>query len=326
MKTRLILTSGDIDGIGLEVAIKALQQWHRPRSTQVLILCSSRTPLAHLRWAESQLQKQGRLRKVVGLQSALSNWREDFILMCAESPPALWVEWGARECLALRAQALVTGPLSKPSIQAAGLKDLGHTDILQRLCRTGPVHMGFVGEHFAVVLATGHLPLKFAEAALTPALHWRAILHADWLRQQLPRRRSQRPLGLLGMNPHCGDQGLIGKFDMRRFPTILTKSQKHQLHCVGPLVPDVAFQAVQWKQHSVYVACYHDQGLIPFKMAHGFDGVHLTLGLPIVRTSVDHGTAQDIFGQNKANPASMLAALQWGQRLTSQKQKGPAHV
>jgi 4-hydroxythreonine-4-phosphate dehydrogenase len=120
------------------------------------------------------------------------------------------------------------------------------------------------------------------------------------------------PIGLLGLNPHAGDSGLIGQEEQ----TVISKAMKQLFELgipvVGPLVPDAAFQKENWGKYSTFVACYHDQGLIPFKSIHGFDsGVHLTLGLSLKRTSVDHGTAKDIFGKNKANPGSMVSALRW---------------
>ena len=126
-------------------------------------------------------------------------------------------------------------------------------------------------------------------------------------------------MALVGLNPHAGEKGLIGKFESENLKPVLTQiKKKHSVE--GPLVPDAAFFDDNWKKYSTYVCLYHDQGLIPFKMVHGQDsGVHLTLGLPFIRTSVDHGTAKNIFGKNKANPNSMIEAVDWAIKLAKRK-------
>ena len=113
----------------------------------------------------------------------------------------------------------------------------------------------------------------------------------------------------MGLNPHAGEKGIIGNCEadlFRKLPSAFS----------GPLVPDAAFLKKNWKTYSLYLCLYHDQGLIPFKLVHGQDsGVHITLGLPFLRTSVDHGTAEDIFNKNVANHASMLEAIQLNLQL-----------
>ena len=172
--------------------------------------------------------------------------------------------------------------------------------------------MGFVGNKFNVVLATGHIPLSAVAQDLTVDKIIGACRAAFDLRAQLPVRRRKLPIGLLGLNPHAGDGGIISTEEGSIFSVALERLAAMQIPVVGPLVPDAAFLKEAWSKYSSYVACYHDQGLIPFKAIHGFDsGTHLTLGLPLKRTSVDHGTAKDIFGKNKANPGSMVSALRW---------------
>jgi len=121
----------------------------------------------------------------------------------------------------------------------------------------------------------------------------------------------------LGLNPHAGDSGLIGSFDDLVLKPILDRLRQEGFLIEGPLVPDVAFLKTNWKKYLAYVACYHDQGLIPFKMIHGFEsGVHLTLGLPFIRTSVDHGTAKDLFDLDHADDRSMREAIKAALELT----------
>ena len=198
-------------------------------------------------------------------------------------------------------------------IKASGRSDIGHTEVLARLSGVEHLFMGFVGQHFSVVLVTGHMPLKQATQALSPKLFNSAIAAALRLRDVLPRAQQKRPLGLVGVNPHAGENGMLGQEE------IWMKKLTNR-NVQGPLVPDAAFLPQNWQRHSVYVVPFHDQGLIPFKLVHGFEGgVHLTLNLPFVRTSVDHGTAKDIFGLGKANPGSMKDAITTAIRLLREK-------
>lgn len=230
-------------------------------------------------------------------------------------PAGRWVERAAIACRDGAYQAMVTAPLSKTSIVDAGLKDIGHTEILRRIANAPEPLMGFVGRHFAVVLATGHRALKDAVAGFDAAQLGRALELAEDLRATLPPDRRRRPVAVVGVNPHAGERGLIGR-EEEWMRACLPKD------VAGPLVPDAAFLPKYWKSYSVYVCPYHDQGLIPFKLVHGFEGgVHLTLGLPFVRTSVDHGTAKELYGKNKAQAGSMKDAILAAIRLSQERSK-----
>jgi 4-hydroxythreonine-4-phosphate dehydrogenase len=208
---------------------------------------------------------------------------------------------------------MVTAPLSKTSIIDAGMKDIGHTEILARVTGQRDLFMGFIGKKFSVVLATGHQPLTDALRGLTPEKFLAALQAAAQLRELLPAAKKKLPMAIVGVNPHAGEGGLFGNEEdwLRRFAD--------QKLVMGPLVPDAAFLPQNWNRYSVYLCPYHDQGLIPFKMVHGFTGgVHLTLGLPFVRTSVDHGTAKEIFGRNKAQAGSMKDALNAAMQLAKE--------
>ena len=306
---RLLITTGDENGIGLEIASKSLASY-KNKSFDTIVLASESTSKSHFRkWARSSI-----LFKT--LQEALSQPRRkgQVLIVRSDLSPALWIEPCARACMAQQADALVTGPLSKPAIQKAGLGDVGHTDILRRVCQAEDVFMAFQGDSFSVALLTGHISLREVESSIKMRSlktlvqliqnHVLSTLGAK-SKSQLPR-----PIGILGLNPHSGDQNLIGAFEAALLSPALRKIKQQGFRVEGPLVPDVAFQKDQWEKYCFYIALYHDQGLIPFKMQHGFEASHWSLGLPIIRTSVDHGTAQDIFNKDIANPASMKAAIQ----------------
>ena len=175
--------------------------------------------------------------------------------------------------------------------------------------------MGFFGEYFNVILTSAHIPVNQIEKSLSDVLLSNAISVALDSREILDSKKRKKPIAILGLNPHAGDGGIIGDFEKNVLNGYLNSKE-----LVGPLVPDVAFVKENWPKFSFYLAMYHDQGLIPFKTINGFDsGAHLTLGLPIKRSSVDHGTAKDIFGKNKANPGSMIEAIKWGVKLCTNR-------
>ena len=298
---KLLLTTGDLDGIGLEIAIRALGQVKIPRQHQIYLYCGESFA------KEAVTSLQGRATGPFNdIQDALkSSVRKSIFVVGSKSLPPLWVEEAGRLCLAGKAQALVTGPLSKPLIKKAGLKDLGHTEILARVTDEKNLFMSFWGSKFNVVLLTGHLPLREVSRKLDAASIKRAVVLTRRFVKSL-KAGKDLSFALVGLNPHAGDQGLIGN-EEDRWMNKLAKSLK----LAGPLPGDSAFIESNLEKHQVFFACYHDQGLIPFKIKHGFDeGVHVTLGLPFLRTSVDHGPAKEFFGLGRANYGSMKNALE----------------
>lgn len=304
---RIAITTGDPDGVGFEVAAKALNSIG-PKARVQFVVYRDLKQATH----PSMPKIRGFKVNVVSHAAQVHDLPHDpktLIEIRTARPAPLWVEDAARFCQQGRWQGLVTAPLSKTLIRESGLIDIGHTEILSRVARAPDVFMGFLGKKFSVVLATAHLPLRDAIAALNLARLKQAVEAARQLRSWLAPRPSKRPIAIVGLNPHAGESGLLGQEEgwMR---VLIDKIQSQHKDVVGPLVPDAAFLPTQWPKHSVYVCPYHDQGLIPFKMIHGFDrGVHITLGLPFVRTSVDHGTAKELFAQDKAQYGSMKEAL-----------------
>ena len=305
---KIALTTGDVDGIGFEVAAKALDKLGPQKNLQVILWRSEGADKKYLKL----IDKKWKRITVDSLEEAFKIEGSYLVDIASDLNPAQWVEISAKACLQKKIQALATAPLSKTSIKEAGFKDLGHTDILKRLSKSKYVNMGFIGEKFNVVLVTAHIPLKKTSQSLNFTVLAEALLNANSLRLKLPTAQQKRPIGILGLNPHSGENGLIGQEEQLLFPQLLAFAKENKIPVEGPLVPDAAFFPGNWKRYSVYLTMYHDQGLIPFKMIHGQDsGVHVSLGIPFIRTSVDHGTAKDIFGKNVANPNSMLDSLRW---------------
>ena len=312
---RIAITTGDPDGIGFEITAKALAQLRPRKGVTFFMWRSPKSSKRDLHHIDRYFKRITVASWPEALQIKTTSHRE-LIDIASNLPAALWVEQMAQASLFGHVDGMVTAPLSKTAILAAGLKDMGHTGILKRVAQSQDVFMGFIGDKFNVVLATGHLAIEDVSKSLTPRLLERAILAANQLRQVLNKRQLSRPIALLGLNPHAGEQGMIGDSEAKVHLEALSFAQKSKIAIEGPLVPDVAFFPKNWKRYSVFVANYHDQGLIPFKMIHGQEsGIHVTLGLPFVRTSVDHGTAKDIFGKNKADASSMFQAIEWAIRL-----------
>lgn len=318
---KIAITSGDQDGVGFEITAKALHYLGPSKSVLYFVFRSSRAEKRYLHL----IAKKFRIFTVSSLEDALdlSEILTDSRLLIEivnDESPARWVESAAQACLEGLLNSMVTAPLSKQEIRKAKMKDIGHTDILKRVSQQPQAFMCFIGKKFNVLLVTGHLPTSRVETKIDSALLKTILTLGLRSRKYLGSSRSKKPLAVLGLNPHAGDRGIIGSFEERILSPVIDKLNKDSPQIVGPLVPDVAFMPEYWNRFSFYVAQYHDQGLIPFKMIHGFDsGVHLTLGLPIKRSSVDHGTAKDLFGKNKANPRSMIEAVKWGIKLASNK-------
>ncbi len=315
---RFAITTGDLDGIGLEVTYKALLKIRIPKRTQMFVFEASVAP-KFLRPLRRQLIKKFRATTLtLGSTSdfKIPDSKAALVFVECSSTPPEWVVLAAKLCLDRKFAGMITGPLSKTLIVEQGMTSIGHTEILRRVARSGPLNMGFLGRHFHVVLATGHVALHKLSRALTAKALQTALQHANKLRALLPPVQRQRPLALVGLNPHAGENGLIGDDEQRLYRPVLAWAKRKKIRVIGPLVPDAAFLKQNWSKYSIFVCPYHDQGLIPFKMVHGADfGAHMTLGLPFVRTSVDHGTAKDLFSLNRANPNSMIEALNWALRV-----------
>ncbi|MFO0838792.1 MAG: 4-hydroxythreonine-4-phosphate dehydrogenase PdxA [Phycisphaerae bacterium] len=214
--------------------------------------------------------------------------------------------------------ALVTAPICKESWQLARRHYPGHTALLAHRFDTRRISMAFVADDLRVALASDHIPLFELRNRFTIGLVYQPIdlldrALRDWFGIRRPR------IGVLGLNPHAGEAGILGDEEQRIVEPALTMARTAGLNVVGPLSPDTAFTKASLEAHDGFVAMYHDQGLIPVKMRAFDRAVQVTLGLPVVRTSPDHGTAFDIAGKNRANPGSMIEAIRLAIRLSRQR-------
>jgi 4-hydroxythreonine-4-phosphate dehydrogenase len=227
---------------------------------------------------------------------------------------------GVDAVLATPGAALVTAPIDKKACQEEGFTFPGHTEYLAHRAGDCEVAMLMAGPSLRVVLSTIHVPLaevpmRLDEAAIVRAGGLLARGLRDRFGLEAPR------IAVLGLNPHAGERGMLGHEEQTVIaPAIATlRSQEPFATFSDPLPADTAFAAHYEGRYDGVVAMYHDQGLGPFKLVHFHDGVNVTLGLPFVRTSPDHGTALDIAGQGVANPASLRAAISLARRGPSRR-------
>ncbi|HUI27064.1 MAG TPA: 4-hydroxythreonine-4-phosphate dehydrogenase PdxA, partial [Candidatus Kryptonia bacterium] len=223
------------------------------------------------------------------------------------------------------AAAIVTAPINKANIVAAGHHFAGHTELLTELSGAHRVRMMMAAPGLRVVLATTHVALRRVPSLLTPELVGDTIAvtyHA--LRERFGVGRPQ--IAVCGLNPHAGEGGLFGREDQQVIRPAVQSARRRGIQAVGPLPADSVFAHAAAGRYDAVVCMYHDQGLAPFKLLHFHDGVNVTLGLPFVRTSPDHGTAYDIAGRGNADPASMVAAIELAAQLAERAAiTTPAH-
>jgi len=209
--------------------------------------------------------------------------------------------------------AIATAPINKEAFALAGLPWKGHTDLLAHLTGTPRVAMMFHAQELRVVLATIHVPLADVAGLLTREL---VDVIIDLTARELPRFGYPRPrLALAGLNPHAGEHGVIGGEDEAVLRPAVDAARGRGVDITGPWPGDTVFGRAARGEFDAVIACYHDQGLIPVKLLAFGRAVNVTLGLPIVRTSVDHGTAFDIAGRGIADASSLVEAVRLAARL-----------
>ena len=313
--TRLVITQGDPAGIGPELLLRIAAD-------------------GLLRESDIVVADRGRVRELTAALAApwarLGLERIEPLLDEHEGPLGQFaaLERGVDLILAepdhSRRPALVTAPIDKAVASREGLRHPGHTEYLAERAGVDEFAMLMAGPTIRVVLATIHVPLREVPQRLDSAAIVRAgSLLARALTQDFGIAAPR--VGVLGLNPHAGEGGLLGDEEQRVIaPAIASlrswaRAQDLAAEFRGPLPADTAFHHHRVGELDGLVAMYHDQGLGPFKLAHFYDGVNVTLGLPFVRTSPDHGTAKDIAGRGIADPASLIAAITLARAMAARR-------
>ena len=311
------VSCGDLNGIGIELIIKAFSD-NRILDQCTPVIFASNKVINFYRKSVPEInfnyQSTKELNRINNKQVNVFNcWEEEVSI----TPGQLNQTGGSYAVKSLIAaaealkqnhiQGLVTAPIHKKNIQSAEFSFTGHTPFLKKFFSANDVVMMLCSGNFRVALVTEHLPVKEVAQNITRE----AILSKlSILNQSLAKDFGiEKPkIAVLGLNPHAGDEGLIGKEEEEIIKPVI-KEAKHSMMITGPFSADAFFARRYYERFDAVLAMYHDQGLIPFKTLATDEGVNFTAGLPAVRTSPDHGVAFDIAGKNKADESSFLGSL-----------------
>ncbi len=332
-KPLVAVTMGDPSGVGPEVIAKALAQPEIHEMCRPLVLGDPAAMERALSVTASRLgmkliddvlphpEVSGKVLCIRPL-SGLSIADMEFGRPSRAAGDAMfrYINEAARLCLAGEAAAMATAPINKEALNRAGHKYPGHTELLAELTGTGEYVMMLAGDRLRVALVTIHEAFADVPRLLTRdrILSTIRIVHRDVDRYF---RKNPR-LAVLALNPHCGEGGLFGDEEKNIIGPAVDAARREGIDAVGPLSADTLFHFAARGEYDAVVCMYHDQGLIPLKLLHFDDGVNITLGLPIIRTSVDHGTAYDLAGTGRASALSMAAAIKTAARMAMIKARG----
>ncbi len=313
----VVLTMGDPAGVGPEVVLKALADpevaplanWIVVGDSTILERASRVTglPLSHARLHDSP---------------ALGS-REDFSFgkldaRCGAAAVE-YVRIATMLCLDGGADAMVTAPLNKEAVTLSGRQFSGHTEYIAELCGATESRMLLASERLSTIHVTTHVALRRA-CELTTARVLRTIELGDQAMKLLGF--AQPRIAVCGLNPHAGEHGLFGSEDAQVIGPAIQAAQSAGIQCSGPHAGDTIFLQASRGAYDLVVAMYHDQGHIPMKLIDFEGTVNISLGIPIIRTSVDHGTAFDIAGRNLADPRSMKQAMRMAARMARTRRAG----
>jgi 4-hydroxythreonine-4-phosphate dehydrogenase len=324
----LVVSTGDPAGIGPEVSLAATLAFLREHTDTQITLLGNNQLLTLPKNLSPEISNRLNIQSIALGSSVISG--------SLNSDNAQYVvsllDQAIEGCLQGRFDAMVTAPLSKSIINDAGMPFTGHTEYLAQRCHVSHVVMmlcaslpsGFLGlkspRDLRVALVTTHLPLKEVPQALSYDLILETI---HIVNQDLQNKFGiAKPIiRIAGLNPHAGESGYLGREEIEMISPAIEAAKKKGINISGPYPGDTMFDPKSLAQVDAFIAMYHDQGLAPFKFVTFGNGVNVTLGLPIIRTSVDHGTALDIAGKGVADSGSMLEALRLAYQLALNQRK-----
>lgn len=309
---RFAITSGDPAGIGPEVSLKAIAlSTPDVRRRLVLIADLSAIKAAPVKnamrllspYRPDRLPQNGR-SAFIEMRSLPPAWNgRGKISAEAGRAAGAYIKKGAELAMAGEVAGIVTAPIHKQSLALAGFDYPGHTEMLAALSKTKKYAMMLAADEMRVVVLTTHLSLRRAIGRVTRA---RIIEKLELIHRNLGPRK---PIGVCGLNPHASDGGLFGDEEERTIVPAIAEARRRGIDAEGPLSADTAFAPGVRDKYGAFLAMYHDQGLVAIKAVAFGRCANITLGLPFIRSSADHGTAFDIAGKGTADPASMLYAV-----------------
>ncbi|MDB5201953.1 MAG: 4-hydroxythreonine-4-phosphate dehydrogenase [Ferruginibacter sp.] len=311
-------TCGDTNGIGIELIIKTLSDARLLEICTPVIFANNkvinfyRKNLPDINFSFSAVKDSSRINhKQVNVYNC---WEEDIVM-----EPGQLTETGGKYAVASltiatealksgKLDGLITAPLHKKNIQSEAFNFTGHTPFLKHFFGIREVAMFMIADNMRIALLTEHVPLKDVNQYITKEnIFSKLQVINDSLKKDFGINKPK--IAVLGLNPHAGDEGLVGKEEVEIIRPAIREAKQRNIFCFGPYSADAFFARGQYEQFDAVLALYHDQGLIPFKSLAFGEGVNYTAGLPAVRTSPDHGVAYDIAGKGTADEASFREAI-----------------
>lgn len=314
------VTMGDASGIGPEIIVKAVQNGEVMNSARVIVVGDARIMKTALKFAKTEPLEVNAVKYVSEARFTrgtvdvldLANLEPGKVKLgqvCAPCGKAAvqFLEKAIKLALDKEVDAIATAPINKEAIHKAGYKFDGHTEILAKRTKAKNYAMMFVSDPFWVMLVTTHLPLM----KVSKNINKKKVLQTIKLANEfLNKVRGKKPrIGVAGLNPHAGEGGIFGLEEKRIIRPAVEEARRMGINVKGPISPDGIFYLAKVGMFDIVIAMYHDQGLIPLKLLSFNRSVNVTVGLPIIRTSVDHGTGFDIAGKGWANPTSLIEAI-----------------
>lgn len=322
---KFVFTCGDINGIGPEIVIKSIQQLSY-EDTKLIYCCPENVFKDSINYLENEIQYD-----LIDKPEEIEKTEEK---ICVLNLGNADVEYGMPTKtsgkisyqsinLALDivdahlADAIITAPISKVALKLAGIKFPGHTEMLGARYKVKDFKMMFLSDVMSCALATIHEKLSDVPGAITKENIRETIeTVSETIIKDFGVKKPR--IALLGLNPHAGEEGKIGTEEIDILKPVI---KEYPRICFGPFVPDAFFGTKLYQNYNMVIGMYHDQVLIPFKLLNFDQGVNFTAGLPIIRTSPDHGTAYDIAGKNLARPDSILEAVKWAATIIDGRKK-----
>ncbi len=327
MNQHIVISSGDFNGIGPEVILKALVD-HSLEGLTPTILSSKSVIEYYIKQLDFDISCNF-VDDISNVQEGKINILESYGVKKLTPEPGdftresgkcsmLAVEKGIDLCKDGLTDALVTAPISKEAVNLAGYNIPGHTEFLAEKTNTSDFMMMLVNDNLRVGLTTVHIPVAkvVSQLSVERILHYIQIMDRSL---KTDFNITEPKIAVLGLNPHAGDGGIIGEEEIDTIAPAIEKAKQHNIQSSGPYPADGFFGNRKYKNFDGILAMYHDQGLIPFKTLSFGEGVNFTAGLPIIRTSPDHGTAFDIAGKNMANPSSFSQAFNLARQLAENR-------
>jgi len=326
------VTMGDASGIGPEIIVKAMQHGEIQNTARIIVIGDARIMKGALKFAKNEPLEINPVKSVD--EARFTRGTVDVLDLANLEPGKVKVGQVCAPCgkaavqylekaidLAKRKEvnAITTAPINKEAIRKAGYKFDGHTEILAKRTKTKNYAMMFVSDAFWVMLVTTHLPLNKVSKAISKKRVLQIIKLAN---ETLYNIRGKKPkIGVAGLNPHAGEGGIFGSEEKKKIKPAVDEARRMGINVKGPISPDGIFYLAKVGMFDIVIAMYHDQGLIPLKLLSFNRSVNVTVGLPIIRTSVDHGTGFDIAGKGWANPTSLIEAIKVAAHFSKTKKQ-----